>query len=771
MGDKHRSKDEEAIVAIMREYVTAGLIEKDIKKVVSILAEDIMGFGIGEQGMVRSLEDVTSVISKGMKEDDKGQYELRYEDVATSVHGDSAALCANIIITRTCDGQVAESCMRQSLSFHKSEGQWKIHMLHASTDTITKETIHAYPLKYAENALAHLREELQSETFDLMNRSISGGVIGTYIEKETFPLYFINDGMLSYLGYTREEFNIKFRKDVIGIVHQDDLAKLKGIISVAIKTNKDFEARFRVVKKNGEAIWMVERVRKSRDEDGKDVLVGVFIDVTEMVYLQNRLEEQAQTLEFQTIELEAQTEELESQKSELISQTEELAAQKEALEAKTNSLAINEERFRIALEKTSNIIFDCDMISGNIMHSSTPKKTMDFVANIKDAKETLIIGGEIMNEYLDDFQKTFQAVQNGLHQAECIVKVKLATGKEIWNKISLTGIEDQEGRVIRAIGMIEDITREKEAEIAYAREEQYRKAVLADAIASYVVNFTTGRIESCKVDSAYCIYVDPGEFYDEVIKDTIEERFHEEDRILYLSTFSRAFVLESFQNGKTEFCLEYRSLNPDGTIIWMETMLRLVRDRVTNEIKGFMYVRNIDEKKREELELTRKSQHDPMTGAYNKGAAVARIEESLKSYIGIQSGVFMMLDVDNFKGINDTYGHPFGDDVLIKIVKILQEYFRDNDIIGRLGGDEFCVFFSGIKSMRRIEHTAEQIRERIQTILPFNQGKPGVSCSIGITCCNGKAKSFNQLYKEADISLYRVKRQGRNAYAFYEPIE
>lgn len=330
----------------------------------------------------------------------------------------------------------------------------------------------------------------------------------------------------------------------------------------------------------------------------------------------------------------------------------------------------------------------------------------------------------------------------------------------------MTALQDAQGRPTRAVGMIEDVTRRKEAELAYTREEQFRRAVLADAMASYDINFSRDAFESCKVDSPLCVVVKPGEPYERLVRDVTMERLIEEDRHAFVHTFCRSSVLRAFERKQREIRLEYRFIQPGGAVIWLETTLRLVLDTDSGDKKGFMYVMDIDRRKKAQLALTRKSECDSLTGVYNKRTAEARIRDQLKTDEGIQTGAFMMIDLDRFKAVNDTCGHPFGDTVLIRAARAVRERFRENDIVGRLGGDEFCVFFCGIRTRKRIEEAARELCEAFRALYSPSADAPAPSCSIGIALTGGVAKSFDQLYAEADRALYRAKKNGRDGYAF-----
>lgn len=746
------------IKQLLYDYVTAGLIEGDPIKVLSYLSDDVIGIGMGEQGYICSKKEVQDIMLTTIKKDASATYELDISKVIINfITETTASVCATIHIKRFCKGQETTSGFMQSLTMVYRNHTWYICALHASPIMLSEESIDTYPMAFADNTLAHLRSELQIETFQLVNQSLSGGILITYIpEENALPFYFANDNMIQMLEYEKQDFIQTFEKNTCNLIFSADRERVLSSIVSAIKENHEFELCYRLVKKDGTIIWVIERGKKTKNNKGHDIILAVFTDVTKFFKMQETLKEK-------TLLLEEQAEELAAQNIELLEQ-------RQILEEQTKALAISEERFRLALEKTSNVIFDYDIISGTIIHSSAPKKVMN-LTNIKSVKENLIMDGIIMDNYITDFEAAFDKIRNGIKHVDCIVKAKLTTGKEIWNKISMTGVSDQEGTILRAVGLIEDITQQKEAEIAYKREEQYRQALVLNAMSIYIVNFTKGIFENCEIMDERCTPVNPGQSYDSFIKYLAKVRLDEKERVPFLEIFSRVSVMEAFDEKKQEITFEYNALNPDGSSMWMENILRLVIDSTTNEKKGFIYVMDIDKRKRKELALTHKLECDPLTGLYNKSATEKYIQDKLESTEGIISGTFMMIDIDYFKEINDTFGHPFGDSILKQVAKALKENFRDSDIVGRIGGDEFCVFLSSIPSNDRIAKTAHLLCEKIHSIVLPSENTNKISCSIGISRCNGYIKTFQEIYGEADLALYSIKNSGRNGYAFFEQLQ
>lgn len=162
---------------------------------------------------------------------------------------------------------------------------------------------------------------------------------------------------------------------------------------------------------------------------------------------------------------------------------------------------------------------------------------------------------------------------------------------------------------------------------------------------------------------------------------------------------------------------------------------------------------------------------DGLTQLYNKVGTERLIKEWLHSDSSKAGGVFMMMDVDYFKQINDTYGHAVGDRVLYKVGHLLKSSFRENDIVGRIGGDEFLIFMEGVTSeqfaVRRMENLQQYLRE-----LPIEELEGHVlTCSMGAAFAPKDGTTFEELYKHADEALYVTKRNGRDGFSIYHKAE
>ena len=158
---------------------------------------------------------------------------------------------------------------------------------------------------------------------------------------------------------------------------------------------------------------------------------------------------------------------------------------------------------------------------------------------------------------------------------------------------------------------------------------------------------------------------------------------------------------------------------------------------------------------------------DEMTGLRNKGSLTREINEFLEDN-ATDKGLLFVLDVDRFKSINDIYGHDVGDDVIIQLGGLLGRRFSNHEIVGRFGGDEFIVFIKNTNDLDSACKTAEDLVEGVSKSVLLPNNEKGVSISIGIAAYNGHEKNYSELFKKADIAMYKAKADLKNRFYIYE---
>ena len=205
-----------------------------------------------------------------------------------------------------------------------------------------------------------------------------------------------------------------------------------------------------------------------------------------------------------------------------------------------------------------------------------------------------------------------------------------------------------------------------------------------------------------------------------------------------------------------------------GTEIWYKMRVLTQFDRNGFPRFGVGILNDITAQKEIIIELEHEVQKDPLTGVLNKNAVEKRINKHLKKLDGSQRAVLLVIDLDNFKSINDKFGHPCGDHVLMECAFILKNTFNSDSEIGRIGGDEFIAFIKDI-SEKRLHEACDQVISKMREIR-WRGARVNANCSIGITYISPNTNEYAQLYYEADDAMYKAKKSGKGTFYAYPKI-
>jgi diguanylate cyclase (GGDEF)-like protein len=169
-----------------------------------------------------------------------------------------------------------------------------------------------------------------------------------------------------------------------------------------------------------------------------------------------------------------------------------------------------------------------------------------------------------------------------------------------------------------------------------------------------------------------------------------------------------------------------------------------------------------------EIEARALAQRDLLTTLYNKITTENLIDSFVKNDGIAGKHALIMLDIDNFKKANDNLGHAMGDKILIELADVLKFAFRETDIVGRIGGDEFIVLMKNYKEIQKIEEKADQLLRSFERSYNSEIGPFSLTLSIGIAVYPDDGFDFKELYINADKALYKSKACGKNTYRFYQ---
>ena len=228
---------------------------------------------------------------------------------------------------------------------------------------------------------------------------------------------------------------------------------------------------------------------------------------------------------------------------------------------------------------------------------------------------------------------------------------------------------------------------------------------------------------------------------------------------------------ESLQNSD---CVSYNEIEVDTLLrgARMQATHRIVIKNNQGDAKFLIAViEDATERKKAEQRIAFLAHHDPLTGLANRAALAQKIEEAAaRQRRRDEPFSVLLLDLDRFKEVNDTLGHPAGDTLLTEVAMRLKSLLRETDVLARLGGDEFAIIQAGESDQRGAARTlAERILELLGEPFAIDGDEINIGTSIGIALAPEHGGGSDELLKMADLALYRTKSAGRNGYCFFAP--
>lgn len=241
---------------------------------------------------------------------------------------------------------------------------------------------------------------------------------------------------------------------------------------------------------------------------------------------------------------------------------------------------------------------------------------------------------------------------------------------------------------------------------------------------------------------------------------------HDLDKVFEHSSFAN---IKHLSDANIQFSYyEFRINHPSEGLIWISENIIPVKDEDGRLVKVLARFRNINEQKQQELNRREQLKTDVFTGLYHKNYVISAVNEYLATPKRFSSSSILIMDVDNFKEINDTKGHLFGDKAIAEIANILKQEFRNSDIVGRFGGDEFIVFMKDLQTKAIVENKANKLLERFKSPIVIDNYSIQVSISIGISFYPLDGTTFDELFEKADMALYKSKHSGKNQWRYYD---
>ncbi|MBL4730370.1 MAG: diguanylate cyclase [Sulfurimonas sp.] len=343
------------------------------------------------------------------------------------------------------------------------------------------------------------------------------------------------------------------------------------------------------------------------------------------------------------------------------------------------------------------------------------------------------------------------------------------SGKIIWILDFVTLSRDEAGKPLKLFGFILNINEKKQEQLRLEKEHQFLETVI-NGISDHVMI----------IDADYNV---------SLMNDKVKRRL--EGRIFLDQEHPKCYEIAHYRNtpceGADSPCplkdvLEnakatkviHHQRCADGSDKFMEIAASPLLNKdnacigiIESERDITQYMKLTHELKEKTKLLHYQAHHDYLTGLPNRALFMDRLEEALKDTKRhkVSLALFFM-DLDHFKVINDTYGHEMGDNVLKEVSKLFKENTRENDVISRLGGDEFTLILKDIKHKDEVECIANKFINIFEEPLTIDGKDLHLSISIGISMYSGEESTADVLLHDADTAMYKVKGNGKNSFQF-----
>jgi len=502
------------------------------------------------------------------------------------------------------------------------------------------------------------------------------------------------------------------------LVHPDDRPEVERVMNETLETGKDYETEKRIILPDGTERWTIGKGKTIYNENGVPVLMAGFtLDITERKLADEALRRSKADLE-------------------------------------------------LALEAGRLGDWKWNIVTGEITWSARCKVLYGLSPDTDISYERLL---SLIHP--DDREKVDTALKVAVETGadyELEKRIIWPDGSMHWTAGRARVFHDSKGQPVLMAGVTMDITKRKAAEEArhkaeaalHESDERFRQMAeniqeifwLTDAQKKQML-YVSPAYETIWGRSCDSLYAEPLQWIESV---------HPEDR----KQVNDAVTHQAMG----DYDIEYRIIRPDGTTRHIHDRAFPIRNSSGEVYRIVGIAQDITSRKEQEAHIQYLAYHDALTGLPNRALVMNRLDQALaQAQRHKQMLAVLFIDLDRFKTINDTLGHPAGDMLLQQAGVCLTELLRDEDTVGRVGGDEFLILLPGLDTVQDVAHVTGKIHESLSVPFKVTGHQLHITASIGISLYPRDADKAETLVKYADTALYLAKEQGRDTFRFFSP--
>lgn len=551
---------------LMQDFFTAYFNERDYKAAADFLREDIRWIGLGAVCNARDRSEAVKFLQAEIAALPYAVF-FEYENVQSMMLSETAAvfLC-DLLLKKNKDGDDSDISIRVMAACNCCDSVWKIAALHVSQANMGPETGDFFPAALSMEKVAEVESSINRQMLGLLNRSIPGGILGGYVAPG-FPLYYVNERMLTYLGYTYEEFVTDTKGLVMNGIHPDDLERVEQIASRAMEQDSEYEVRYRMKKKDGSYIWVSDIGKKVLDVNGKAACISVIRDISGEIEAKQKLYEES-------VESWQQKNILQN-----IIDTMPSGLLQCSFDRIPKALMVNRTGANILGFENEHEFFLQRDVCDNILRCIHPEDRTKVLEELFSIAEAGI-------------------VKNSSH------RIKTAAGEERWVRSAACVIQNQQGEKIYQ-KIFHDVTEILQLRRKNKQWDLMERSALYTAITSAYPMIIFGNLtrNTCSVldqEGQRLHSLDCGS-YDAMVNGVLNS-VAPEYRDEFVGKFARQNQLAEYERGANETYMEHRQLLDDGQYHWVSAHKIKVENPVNDDILTVSLIRCIDEQKDNEAE-------------------------------------------------------------------------------------------------------------------------------------------------------------------------
>ncbi|MBS5080576.1 MAG: PAS domain-containing protein [Clostridiales bacterium] len=711
-------------------------VENDEDAVTAVFAPNITWIGAGED-------------QHGSSREETAEYFQRFQGKIPPCHiwdeefevtelGTGVYLCSGLFWVAANDdtGLCIEEHQRISFIFQRKNDTFECVHIHNSNPYQKMESNDLFPNEEGRKAFSSLEKKMAEMEEKLSNKerefqkavhaqkqtyeeymqknhqiqvvldAIQGG-LKISIDDDMYTYAYVSDELCSMFGYTREEFMEVTKGSAVGAVYPEDLPRVLKECEEAFRDGSmDYAIKYRIACRDGSLKWIIDSGKKVKNEDGQIIINSIYLDVTEMEEANQKMASQKDLLD--SI--------YDSMMCGII--------RYQLKDGEFSALTLNHEALRILGYESEEVCHELGVAEFyNRIHEDDRQTILDKINQLKNP------GDRFQFEY----------------------RIQGSSSEILWVygttelMMSSTG-----GNVIQRVMV--DITEKKKLELELEEEHQ-RFRIAIESSPAVIFEYDVR-------EDQYRAYGTLSEKRGKNVTEEIVPHFLKKE-LCSLVAKKDAAILRDFMLGRSGKEIEIQMAPHVGSshTVWSRISGTTIYDEDGKLVKMIGKMRSIQSEKEKEFALEEAKYRDGLTGLYTKEAGIRLVREYMELKSPDEICGLMLLDMDNFQKVNDEEGSVFADAILQEVAVILKSETQADDILIRLGGDEFMLFLKGC-TKGRATILGPKIASMVQNLVVSGQSKVRVSVTIGM-CVTEVVDEYSGLYRCAESTLKYAKENER----------